>query len=204
MARSRSNEAHEKVIRAALDLFGARGIDGTSMDAIARASGVSKATIYNHWADKEALLMEVMVFVNGLDREPEDMDTGDLRDDLAAVLSRRPPNDLDAERNRITPTLIAYSAVHPEFGRAWRQRVTEPPRRAIRRILQHGIQRGNLPQDLDIDTSIALLLGPMLYVHIFTKDEPQNRPDLGPKVAEAFCRAFVIQPVAAAQAAHPL
>ena len=48
------------MLRAALDLFGERGIDATSMDAIAQASGVSKATIYNHWADKEALLMEVM------------------------------------------------------------------------------------------------------------------------------------------------
>lgn len=194
MARTRSNEAHEKVIRAALELFGERGIDATSMDAIARSSGVSKATIYNHWADKEALLMEVMVVVNGLDREREDVDTGDLCRDLATVLSRRPPNDLDADRNRIMPTLIAYSAVHVEFGRAWRKRVTEPPRQALRRILERGMERGCLPPDLDMDTSLALLLGPMLYVHIFSKDDPQSRPDLGPKVAEAFCRAFAAKP----------
>ena len=68
----------KKSLRAALDLFGERGIDATSMDAIAQASGVSKATIYNHWADKEALLMEVMLMVHGLDREPEDEDSGDL------------------------------------------------------------------------------------------------------------------------------
>ena len=68
MARARSTEAHEKVLRAALELFGERGIDATSMDAIARASGVGKATIYNHWADKEALLMEVMVMIHGLNR----------------------------------------------------------------------------------------------------------------------------------------
>ncbi len=199
MARTRSSEAHEKVIRAALDLFGERGIDGASMDAIARSSGVSKATIYHHWADKEALLMEVMVFVNGLDRKPENVDTGDLCGDLAAVLSRRPPNDLDAERRRITPTLIAYSAVHPEFGRAWRQRVTEPPRAALRSVLQRGIEHGRLPHDLDMDTALALLLGPMLYVHIFSKDDPHHRPDLGPSVAEAFCRAFAVQPAAAHQ-----
>ncbi len=202
MVRTRSNEAHEKVIRAALELFGERGIDGTSMDAIARLSGVSKATIYNHWADKEALLMEVMVFVNGLDREREDVDTGDLCRDLSTVLSRRPPNDMDAERNRIMPTLIAYSAVHVEFGRAWRKRVTEPPRQALRRILERGIERGCLPTDLDMDTSLALLLGPMLYVHIFSKDDPQNRPDLGPKVAEAFCRAFAAKPATDEQKAN--
>ena len=45
-----------------------RGIESTSMDAIAEASGVSKATIYNHWADKEALLLEVMADLHGLHR----------------------------------------------------------------------------------------------------------------------------------------
>ena len=69
------------------------------MDAIAQASGVSKATIYNHWADKEALLMEVMLMVNGLDRDPEDVDSGDLCRDLATVLTRRPPDEFDAARN---------------------------------------------------------------------------------------------------------
>ena len=53
------------------------------MDAIAQSSGVSKATIYNHWANKEALLMDVMLMVNGLHRDPEDVDSGDVCRDLA-------------------------------------------------------------------------------------------------------------------------
>jgi AcrR family transcriptional regulator len=65
MARQRSEEAHDRVLRAALGLFGERGIDAASMDAIAQASGVSKATIYNHWPNKEALLIDVMLMVNG-------------------------------------------------------------------------------------------------------------------------------------------
>jgi len=36
MARPRSTEAHEKVLNAALELFAERGIETTSMDAIAR------------------------------------------------------------------------------------------------------------------------------------------------------------------------
>lgn len=192
MSRPRSSQAHDKVLHAALKLFGQRGIEAASMDAIARSSGVSKATIYNHWADKEALLMEVMLFVHGLDREPEIIDTGNLRADLVSILSGRPPSHLDAARNRITPTLIAYSAVHPEFGRAWRQRVTEPSRQAIRRILQRATRRGQLPRSLDLNAAIAILLGPMLYVHIFYKEDPRKKPDIGPNVADAFCRAYEI------------
>jgi AcrR family transcriptional regulator len=192
MARSRSTAAHDKVLRAALGLFGERGIDATSMDAIAQASGVSKATIYNHWADKEALLLEVMLMVNGLDREPEDVDSGDLCRDLTIVLTRRPPDEFDEARTRITPSLIAYSAVHPEFGKAWRHRVMEPPRQCLKRILQRGMETGQLSRNLDVEASMALLLGPMLYCHVFQKGQQPNPPDIGPKTAEAFWRAFAV------------
>ncbi len=55
MARPRSAQAHKKVLDAAVLLFSERGIDATSMDAIAETSGVSKATIYKHWQDKDEL-----------------------------------------------------------------------------------------------------------------------------------------------------
>ena len=86
MSRKPSADAHQKVLKAALELIADRGVEGTSMDAIAERSGVSKATIYNHWANKEALLIEVMLFVNGLDRIPPDPDTGDPCRDIAIVL----------------------------------------------------------------------------------------------------------------------
>ena len=189
MVRPRSIEAHEKVLSAALTLFAERGIEATSMDAIAQASGVSKATIYNHWADKEALLLEVMLMVNGLDREPEEVDTGDLERDLTTILTRKPPDKFEAARNRMMPSLIAYSSVHPEFGKAWRHRVMEPPRQCLKRVLRRGISRGQLSGDLDLESAMALLLGPMLYAHVFHKEQYPNVPDLGPVTAQAFWRA---------------
>jgi AcrR family transcriptional regulator len=193
MVRPRSLEAHQKVLHAALTLFAERGIEAASMDAIARAAGVSKATVYNHWHDKEALLMEVMLYVNGLDREPEDVDTGDLQRDLATVLGRKPPGEFDEARNRMMPALIAYSAVHPQFGDAWRHRVMEPPRQCLKTILRRGIERGELRSDLNMELAMALLLGPLLYNHIFGKPPSQPRPDIAPQVAETFCRAYMLQ-----------
>jgi AcrR family transcriptional regulator len=190
VARSRSSEAHDKVLRAALDLFAERGIDAASMDSIAQASGVSKATIYNHWSDKEALLMEVMELIHGLKRERPEIDTGDIRQDLTIVLTRKPPDEFDAVRNRLMPAMIAYSAVHPEFGKAWRRRVMEPPRTHIFQILKRGIDRGLLPRDLDLEAAVSLLLGPVLYTHIFQKDHVEKVPDIGPKAAESFWRAY--------------
>ncbi|HEY1901045.1 MAG TPA: TetR/AcrR family transcriptional regulator [Terracidiphilus sp.] len=190
MARQRSEEAHERVLRAALGLFGERGIDATSMDAITQSSGVSKATIYNHWPNKEALLIDVMLMVNGLGRDPEDLDSGDLCNDLATVLSRRPPDEFDAARERMMPAMIAYSAVHQEFGEAWRHRVMEPSRVCLKRILRRGIKRGLLPAALDMDMAMALLLGPLLYGHIFHREAHAGPYDFGRTAAESFWRAY--------------
>src|SRR5579862_4061301 len=92
MPRTRSESAHKKVMYAALELVSARGVDAVSMDAIAAKSGVSKATIYKHWTDKEALLLEMMASITGLDSRPR-FDSGDTRADMAAVLSYRPKED---------------------------------------------------------------------------------------------------------------
>lgn len=48
-------EKRAAVLEAAMALFPARGYDGVSMDVIAQAAGVSKLTVYNHFADKESL-----------------------------------------------------------------------------------------------------------------------------------------------------
>jgi AcrR family transcriptional regulator len=193
MARQRSEDAHDRVLRAALDRFGERGIDATSMDAIAQSSGVSKATIYNHWPNKEALLLDVMLMVNGLDRDPADVDTGDVCLDLATVLCRRPPDAFDAARERMMPAMIAYSAVNREFGEAWRHRVMEPPRICLKRILRRGMRRGLFAAELDVDSSMALLLGPVLYGHIFHREAQAKQHDFGMLAAESFWRAYGTQ-----------
>ena len=41
-------------------LFSLRGVDGTTIEEIARAAGVSKPVVYEHFGSKEALYMEVV------------------------------------------------------------------------------------------------------------------------------------------------
>jgi AcrR family transcriptional regulator len=190
MARTRSDEVHQRMLQAALRLFAERGFESTSMDAIAREAGVAKPTLYNHWADKEALMMEVMLFVNGLHRKRDDVDTGDVTDDIATILLRRPPDEFAEARDRMMPGLIAYSATHPEFGAAWRNSVMEPPRHELRTILRRAIKRGKLQPDIDLNLAISLLLGPMLYNHIFGSPPRTPNDKLGKLTAEAFVRAF--------------
>ncbi|MGA2099197.1 MAG: TetR/AcrR family transcriptional regulator [Candidatus Acidiferrum sp.] len=167
MARGLSQRAHREVLEAATNLFAERGIDATSMDAIAAASGVSKATVYKHWADKDALCLAVMVHVHELDEGPPEVDSGDLRADLKAYLKYQPSPKKAAIQKRLMPHLIAYSARNEEFGRAWKTRVMERARDSLKKLLRRGVDRGIFPAVLDEELGVALLLGPMMYRHIF-------------------------------------
>ena len=53
--RPKDMEKRAAVLDAAMALFPLRGYDGVSVDAIAQLAGVSKLTVYSHFADKEAL-----------------------------------------------------------------------------------------------------------------------------------------------------
>lgn len=79
MARPRSEEAHQKVLAAAVALVAEVGVSGFTVDAVAKASGVAKTTIYRRWSSGDALLME------SLECSIEHLatpNTGSLRTDL--------------------------------------------------------------------------------------------------------------------------
>lgn len=188
MPRTRSASAHRKVLDAALELVAESGIEGASMDAIAGRSGVSKATIYKHWKDKDALLLEMLEVLNGLkDRPP--FDSGNVRADMVAVLAYRPAENTEL-RERIVPHLVAYSANNVHFGAIWRNKVMEPPWRELRHLLRQGIAKGELTARLDEDVSLALLLGPMMYWYLFLRRTSEAPKDLARAVVDAFWRAY--------------
>ncbi len=59
--RPKDLEKRAAVIESARRLFMAHGLDAVSVDAIASDAGVSKATVYRHFADKEALFDAVVM-----------------------------------------------------------------------------------------------------------------------------------------------
>jgi AcrR family transcriptional regulator len=200
MGRPRSAEAHHKVVQAAIRLFARRGIDSTSMDSIANASGVSKATIYKHWEDKDALALEALSYLYGLDEEFPEFASGDLRKDLIDSLSYAPAH-MPELRERIMPHLIAYSARNQAFGRAWRERAINRRRSALAKVFKRGVAQGTLEKHLDADFSTALLFGPVLYHYVFDTYVAGKRSSAEPpigfieQVVDAFLKSSSTEPV---------
>lgn len=53
----RKAETYERLMRAALKLFAARGLEGTTVEAITEAADVGKGTFFNYFPTKEHILM---------------------------------------------------------------------------------------------------------------------------------------------------
>src|SRR5262249_43364403 len=95
------------------------------------------------------------------------------------------------------------AARNPSFGEAWRRRVFEPPRAQLTQLLERAIARRQLPRDLDRGLALILLLGPMLYCHIFKRHQGATPENLPERVVEAFWKAHAIAPPPANRRASP-
>jgi len=100
--RLRSTERRSLILGAAGFLFGARGFDGTRLDDVATAAGVTKPIVYRHFADKRALYLAL------LQRH---------RDDLSTFAGAIPAEGTVEERVRAV--LRAWLAYVSEHTYAW-------------------------------------------------------------------------------------
>lgn len=170
--RPRSEARKQAILRAAFELIGERGLDATSMDAVAERAGVSKATIYRWWDSKELLALDAL-YAEWDAAGPPARETGTLRSDMLALV--RPWVRLAASgpSGRILTALVAGAKNDPDFGRAYRARFVQPRRDQARAMLARAIARGEIPADTDIEVAIDVLWGP-LYHRLFHGHAPLN------------------------------
>jgi TetR/AcrR family transcriptional repressor of mexJK operon len=111
-----------QMLEAAAELFMAHGYGTVSMDAVARVAGVSKATLYAHFASKERLFATMVDEVSRRNTAGEEM-FPDAVEDIAEVLRTiggRGIRFLLQERTlAIYRMVLAECARFPELGAAF-------------------------------------------------------------------------------------
>jgi TetR/AcrR family transcriptional repressor of mexJK operon len=153
------------IARAATRLFFQRGFAGTSMDAVARAAGVSKLTVYAHFGDKDRLFQAIVRERCDAYNRPESYDTRPglpVRDALRRIGRNFVGLVLDPEVLRLHRVMVGEAARRPKMAELFFAAGPERTTGLLAEFLARGAARGDLALSdprLAADQFHALLTG---------------------------------------------
>ncbi|MEL7083048.1 MAG: TetR/AcrR family transcriptional regulator [Cyanobacteria bacterium J06597_1] len=168
--RQLSPEKARAILEGAMQEFLARGYAATSMDRVAATAGVSKATVYSHFKDKEGLFIGMIQHL----REQKfnaifgPLESHPLEGTPQEVLKRIALGMLDSIAS--DPMAIAFmrlvmaeSERFPQLAKAF---VTQTPTTALKLIGQYLSEHPdlNLP---DPEVSARIFIGTLIHYVIF-------------------------------------
>lgn len=166
MPRPLSEEARQKAVDAAQSLVAECGMDGFTIDAVAKRSGVAKTTIYRHWNSANELL------VHALDCQIEHIpapDTSTLRGDLLQLFSMM-RTILNTPGTRQMFLDMGSAAARDSELETVKKAMVDERTRPIREIVRRAIERGEIPE-IDLEVATVLVEGPFI-ARMFMSSEP--------------------------------
>ncbi|MCC9308675.1 TetR/AcrR family transcriptional regulator [Kitasatospora sp. RB6PN24] len=171
------SEAAELAICQAVERLMAEGgtLADLTIEGIAQAAGVGKATIYRRWPNKNALLVDV---IDRLDEQMPQLPGTSVRDDLVVVMDHMRRRGL-AKRSRWV-LRMALEQLHsaPGLKEAYYSRVINPRRQALRSLVERGMAAGEFRSDLDSTLLAELFVGAMLLRTVIYDDATLDDPEL--------------------------
>lgn len=136
----------QAVLDAASTLFLAQGYQGTSMEAVAKQAGVSKQTVYSHFANKEELFKAVIIAKvarYGFDEATEVPDD-DLRTALLTIASRFVNLLFDPQVVAMHRVVMGEAASQPRIASLFFDSGPQRTKAAVCAFLQREIAKGRL------------------------------------------------------------
>jgi AcrR family transcriptional regulator len=176
----RKDARPQELLAAALDQFVARGYAATRLEDVARQAGVSKATLYLYFINKEelfkAMVRENLLPIIGEGEQTIDAYEGDsislFRDMMLGWWQRIGDTPLSG----ISKLMIAESGNFPTLAQFYHDEVITRGNAIIVRMLERGIARGEfraVNAGLVANVVVAPMLMLMLSKHAFAcVDEP--------------------------------
>ncbi|HEX6515937.1 MAG TPA: TetR/AcrR family transcriptional regulator [Nocardioidaceae bacterium] len=154
--RPRDPETDKRIISAAADLILRRGFERMTVDEVAAQAGVGKATVYRRWPSKQDLAVKAMTEL--FTTEFPEPNTGSIRGDVTESIRRILRFVNTEEGQAFLRTTIAESIRDPRIAKLYRES-SERSEEAGRRILQRGIERGEVRPDINVDLTMEWLSG---------------------------------------------
>lgn len=168
--RPRSEEAHQAILDATLELLVEVGFSALTVEGVASRASVGKATIYRRWPSKLPLVVEAFGQLPGF----EDVDSGDVSEDLKQMLKNYIQNFNNTPLASVLPSLAGERAHNPELSELI-DPVSKRRRRPLLAALERGVARGQLPSDIDLELLADIIVGPVAVSLFFRGGMPSPR-----------------------------
>lgn len=146
-AEPKKGRKFDQVLEGARDVFLCDGFEGASVDDIARAAGVSKATLYSYFPDKRYLFMKVAKTecckLAGQALDTIDM-TAPVRKILMDIAEQMTGFITSEFGKRIFRVCVGESDRFPELGREFYESGPKMIRDELVRVFEMAMARGEL------------------------------------------------------------
>jgi AcrR family transcriptional regulator len=167
----RVQASRARVLATTLELLTESGVGGLTVDEVSRRSGVAKTTIYRHWPDRSALILDAC---SQMAADEEAPDTGSLEGDLTAILSNIAQLLGTARWASILPSIVDVAERDPNFAEIHStiQRGHAAP---IKQALDRAAVHGEIAATVDRSAMTAALMGPLFYRRWFSREPIDHR-----------------------------
>lgn len=146
-SKIKKGRKYEQVLAGAREVFLSEGYEGSSVDAIARAARVSKATLYSYFPDKKLLFLEVaraeclaqaeIAMVLGQSGRSIEVTLTDVAERMTGFF-------LSRFGQQVFRICVAEVDRFPELGRSFYQSGPDQARAQLAALLEQAAMRGEL------------------------------------------------------------
>lgn len=184
----RSEARPGELVRAAAELFSERGFAATRLEDVAARAGISKGTVYLYFDSKEALFEAVVreAITPNLDRAEALVKTYDgTTPNLVRLLVPIFEALLDGPVPAVLKILVAESGNFPQLARLYADLVIKRGLGFLTKIVQRGIDRGEL-RPVEAQHIAPLIVAPAMLLALY-------RVSFGPHVDLALDRRSILE-----------
>ncbi len=141
--------SRDAILQSALELFAKRGYGAVRVEDVARAAGVSRTTFYNHFSEREQILAALFERLLGSDTDELEPADGSpplerVRATVANTIARM------LEQQQLARFVYSLPVRHESLLEP-DQPFTPAVFRAVHRLIEEAVSRGDARDDVPID-----------------------------------------------------
>jgi AcrR family transcriptional regulator len=162
--RPRREEARRRVLKIALNQVFDIGFRAVTVESIAAEAAVAKTTIYRHWPNKAAVVMDAFL----MEMEPVTLfPPHEQAIESIRLQMRSQIRQFRGKFGILLSALIGEAQVDKEMHEALQIRWYLPRRLKFKEVLKMAVKQGDLRNDLDLEVAIDMIYAPVYHRLLF-------------------------------------